>query len=273
MRSVILVLALVFASLTASAGDTSKVRTSSFVLIAEPRLPPASEFRAALESRLKGRIRIDGLESDGQEVILLRARGGTVMVGLIDAPLPKGQIDDLCASAWYWRTACEATSSHKGHIYVSVLDTDLDKLDASLLQSDVIAALMDQNAIASYWGASLQSRADFLKQSATANRENPPVWLWVNFRFSNDIGKGISISTQGMEDFSLREIEAKDVNRNGRDVFFLVFWMAQYLIQKGPVIKDDETIGESPALNIRVRQGPSYWRDGLTVYRVLFPKD
>ena len=74
-----------------------------------------------------------------------------------------------------------------------------------------------------------------------------------------------------MESFGLREIETKEVNRNGRDVFVLLLSTAQYLIHKGPVIKDGETIGESPALNIRVRQGPSYWRDGLTVYRIVFP--
>lgn len=28
---------------------------------------------------------------------------------------------------------------------------------------------------------------------------------------------------------------------------------------------------DSPSLNIRVRQGPSYWREGATVYRVTWP--
>ncbi len=198
--------------------------------------------------------------------------GGTVMIGLIDAPLPKGQIDDLCAGAWYWRQACEATAAHRAHIVASVLDTDLDKLDASLLLTDVVAALMDANAIASYWGASLQSRDAVLRQSAKLSRELPPVWLWVNFRVTNDLEKGFSLSTQGMEQFDLREIEAKDVNRPGRDVFSLLVGMAQYLISKGPVIKDGETVGDSPALNIRVLQGPSYWREGATVYRVTWPR-
>ena len=150
------------------------------------------------------------------------------------------------------------------------LQTSLTKLDSALLQTDVVASLMDENAIASYWGASLQSREAFPKQSATASPDNPPVWLWVNFRVTNE-PKGISISTDGMESFGLREIETKEVNRNGRDVFVLLLSTAQYLIHKGPVIKDGETIGESPSLNIRVRQGPSYWRDGLTVYRIVFP--
>ena len=271
MRKAITALLFAFTStLALSAEPSQAVQGSSFVVVSEARLPNMEKFRATLEGRLKGRLKIDHFESDGKDVILLRTKGGTVMIGLIGAPLPKGTVDDLCSGAWYWNAACEATSRHKGQIYVSVLQTSLTKLDSALLQTDVVASLMDENAIASYWGASLQSREAFLKQSATASPDNPPVWRWVNFRVTNE-PKGISISTDGMESFGLREIETKEVNRNGRDVFVLLLSTAQYLIHKGPVIKDGETIGESPSLNIRVRQGPSYWRDGLTVYRIVFP--
>ncbi len=155
---------------------------------------------------------------------------------------------------------------------ISVLATSLDRLDASLLLTHVVATLMDSNAIASYWGASLQSRDAFLRQSEKISRDLPPVWLWVNFRVSAEPDKGISLSTQGMEAFGLREIEAKDVNRSGREVFSLLVGMGQYLVSEGPIIRDGETIGDSPLLNIRVRQGPSYWREGATVYRVTWPR-
>jgi hypothetical protein len=257
---------------TANAGEPSTTKVLSFVLLSEPKLPEAKLFRAALEKRLAGRLSVGDMDADGERVILLQVAGGTVMVGLIEAPLPKGQIDDLCTSAWYWRQACDATAAHKAHVVASVLDTKLDKLDASLLLTDVVASLMDANAIASSWGASLQSRDAFLRQSASISRELPPALLWVNFRVSNDPDKGLSLSTEGMEEFGLREIEAKDVNRPGRDVFMLLVGMGQYLISKGPVIKDGETIGDSPSLNIRVRQGPSHWREGATVYRVTWPK-
>lgn len=254
------------------AAEPSKVRALSFVLVAESRLPDADTFRSTLESRLKGQYVVGKTETDDEGVILLRIRGGTLMVGLIDAPLPKGQLDDLCANAWFWRQACTATAAHRAHITVSVLDTDLDALDASLLLTHAVASLMDGNAIASYWGASLQSREAFLRQAANIDRDRPPVWLWINFRVSNDVEKGFSLSTQGMENFGLREIEAKDVNRPGADVFSLLIGMSQYLISHGPVIKDGETIGASPALNIRVKQAPSYWRDGARVYRVKWPR-
>lgn len=272
MRAITLLLFALLSWATAHAAEPDKVRVLSFVLLAEPKLPAPNAFRAALEKRLAGRVAIQDMEADGERVMLLRMAGGTVMVGLIDAPLPKGQIDDLCAAAWQWRQACEATSVHKAHAVVSVLGTTGDRLDAHLLLTDVVASLLDGNAIASYWGASLQSREAFLRQSANISRDVPPVLLWVNVRISSDAQKGFSLSTQGMESFDLREIEAKDVNRPGREVFNLLVGMAGYLIAKGPVIQDGETIGDSPTLKVRVQRGPSHWREGATVYRVTWPR-
>ncbi len=270
MRTLVLFLVLLALSPCARADDAKGTRVLSFVLLSKPELPRAESYRATLEHRLKGRLKIDAMEADSGKVILLRTRGGTVMVGLIEAPLPKGTVDDLCPSAWYWPKACEVTAAHRAHAIVSIFGTDLDRLDAHLLQTDAVAALMDANAIGSYWGASLQSKDAFLKLSSASSREAPPAWLWVNFRVSKD-ANGFSLSTQGMESLELREIEAKDVRRSGLEMFSLLQGLAQYLISKGPVIKDGETIGDSPSLNIRVRQAPSYWREGATVYRVIYP--
>jgi hypothetical protein len=249
------------------------VNKLSFVLLAQPRLPAADAYRAALEARLKGRVRIDGMEGGDGQAILLRTRGGTAMVGLIDAPLPKGQVDDLCRSAWYWKDACAAVGRHRAHAVVMLMGLDLDRLDTALLLTDMVAALMDDddNAIASYWLASLQSRQAVLDQSRHISRESPPVWLWVNFRLSGSRAQGWSLSTEGLDAFGLMEIETRDAKRSGADVFGMVADTASYLIHKGAVIKDGDTLGDSPAMDIRVTHSPSYWREGKRVYRITFP--
>jgi hypothetical protein len=75
-----------------------------------------------------------------------------------------------------------------------------------------------------------------------------------------------------LRDFDLMEIESKEAPTDGRSLFFLVAGMSEYLISKGPVIQDGETVGDSPALNIRVRHAASFWNEGQTVYRVVYPK-
>lgn len=266
------VLVVALSSKSLHAVEQNKASAVSVVLLAIPKLLDAGEFRDKLEKRVAGRVKVGAVEVNDRNGIVVKTDGAVVIVRLIASPLPKGQIDDLCGSAWYWENACEATAKHQAQAVVGVMGTSLDKLDARLLLTDAVVAMMDDNAIASYWLSSLQSRDSFVRQATPMSRESPPVWLWVNFRISNDIQKGFSLSTSGMDQFDLREIEAKDVMRPGREVFSLLHGMAQYLISNGPIIKDGETIGDSPRENIQVRQGPSYWRDGLTVYRVTWPR-
>lgn len=272
MRSLLLILLLVSFLVPARASETDQRSTVSIVLLSEPRLPNAKQFQQHLERRLAGRLKVSGVEREDAESIVVRAGGNIVLVRLLTKPVPEELINDLCVNAWYWRQACEATSKHRAQAVVGVMQSSLDALDTRLLLTDAVNAVMDDNAIASYWLASLQSREAFLRQSAKISRSDPPVWLWVNFRVSNHLEKGFSLSTSGMDQLGLNEIEAKDVNRPGREVFTLLLGMAQYLVSRGPVIKDGETIGDSPQLNIRVHKGSSYWRDGLTVYRVTWPQ-
>ncbi len=272
MRSSLFTFVLLLLLAPVQASETDPRSTVSIVLLSEPRLPDARQFQQSLEERLAGRLRVSGVEREDAESIVVRAGGNVVVVRLLAKPAPEELIKDLCVNAWYWRQACEATSKHRAQAVVGVLHSSLDALDTRLLLTDAVSAVMDDNAIASYWLASLQSREAFLRQSAKISRDNPPVWLWVNFRVTNDPERGLSLSTSGMDQLGLNEIEAKDVNRPGRDVITLLLGMAQYLASRGPVIKDGETIGDSPRLNIRVHKAASYWREGLTVYRVTWPK-
>lgn len=251
--------------------ETSKVNGLTFVVLAEPKMPPGEQVRKALQQRLGTSLVIDKMEAD-DKVILFRIAGGTVAIGLVDSPIPNGELEDVCRFAWYWKAACESVAPHKAHLIVSMLDVKLDKVEAALLQTQIVASLMpDANAIASYWHGNLQPRDVVLKLSAIASRQRLPVMLWINYRLSSDLVKGWSISTRGMKDFDLMEIESKDANIDGKSIFTLVAWMSEYLISKGPVILDGETVGESPAQNIRVRHAPSYWNEGQTVYRVVYP--
>ena len=272
----ILLLLLGFASSPAQAAERDPGTALTFVLLREARLPEPLALRARLEKRLEGRLKIDGMElgEQGKEgVVLFRIAGGTALVGLIDAPLPAGQIDDLCAAAWFWKTACADTAQHRAQLVVSVVKSSLDRLDTSLLLTDLTAAAMDgdDNAIASYWMSALRPRAMFLKASAGASRATPPAWLWVDFRVSGG-PQGLSMSTEGMTVYGLREIELKDVKRPASEILTLIVGTATYLVSAGPVIKDGDTIGDSPSLGIVVRHDKSYWREGQDVYRVVWTK-
>jgi hypothetical protein len=95
--------------------------------------------------------------------------------------------------------------------------------------------------------------------------------LWINYRMSKAARTGWALSTIGMDDFGLMEIECRDTRADGTLLFAMIVRMSAYLISKGPIIKNGDTIGHS-AFNIRVLHSPSYWNKGQTVYRVIYPK-
>lgn len=282
---------LVFTALTGTPAHAAEASDDvlTFVLLREPKLPDAKTVKARLEQRLRARVKgqmtVTEVEPEAKaaskaapassepEVMLFRVAGGTAMVGVLDRPLPDGQVDDLCAAAWFWKTACADAAQHRAQLIVSLLGTKLDRLDRALLLTDLTAALLDgnDNAIASYWMSALRPRDMFVKASSRASRDLPPVWLWVDFRISGG-PQGVSMSTEGMNVYDLRELEAKDVKRPASEVLSLITGTATYLVSKGPVIKDGDTIGDSPSLGIVVRHDKSYWRDGQDVYRVVWTK-
>jgi hypothetical protein len=149
------------------------------------------------------------------------------------------------------------------------MGTDLDKVGSALLQTKIVAAVIEEsNAVAAYWGVNLQPRDFFLKASAHASADNLPAMLWVSYRMSREASGHLSLSTRGLKDFGLMEIETKEAKMPGAELFDLVLGATQYLISKGAVIKDGDTIGHSATQKIRVRHADSYWNPGEKVYRI-----
>jgi hypothetical protein len=205
----------------------------------------------------------------GDNLVLLRIGGGTVFVALMDRPIPNQELQRVCRLAWHWRDACDAVSGHQAHFLVVMMHTDLDKLASALLHTKIVAAVIEESkAVASYWGTNLQPRDTFLGASTRASAESPPAMLWVSYRVSREASGNLSMSTDGLKDFGLMEIETKDARMPGADLFTLMHGTSQYLIIKGPVIKDGDTIGHSDTQRIRVRHADSYWNAGKRVYRI-----
>lgn len=240
------------------------------VILSQARPIDGKRIASAVRKRVAESDRFTGFESDG-DVVLLRIADGTAMVSLMEAPIPNGELQDVCRFAWHWREACDTVKDHRAHILVMLMGTNLAKLDSALLQTRIVAAVIEESdAVAAYWGVNLQPRDVFLKGSTTASREKPPVPLWINYRLSREPSGNLNISTRGLKDFNLMEVETKDASKPGREVFDLVLGTTVYLLTKGPVIKDGDTIGESPRLGIRVRHAESYWNPGEKVYRIVF---
>jgi Domain of unknown function (DUF4261) len=261
--------------LGAAAAQDRRVQKQAVDWVVSLILPEAkpvdpTRLEAALRKRVTEQDRFTGTEGE-KGILLLRIAGGTAMVTLMEAPIPGQELQNVCRFAWYWREACETVNDHKAHLLVVLMGTKLSKLNSAVLQTRIVAALMEESdAVAVYWGIALNSRKVFLERSAEVARDRPPTELWVDYRLGLDEVGRLSMSTDGLKEFNLMEIEAKDVTTPPQELYGLVQGMAAYLITKGPIIRDGDTVGASAKERIRVRHRPSYWRKGQRVYRLEF---
>jgi hypothetical protein len=73
-----------------------------------------------------------------------------------------------------------------------------------------------------------------------------------------------------MNEFGLMEIEAQNARCSHAEILERVFGLAEYLITKGPVINDGETMGLSATDKIGVRHLPSMFPERGLVYQLRF---
>jgi hypothetical protein len=87
----------------------------------------------------------------------------------------------------------------------------------------------------------------------------------VLIQFSKQSNGNILISTIGMRDFGLMEIETESSLPLDR-TYDLVRKFGSYVLANGPVVKDGQTIGESAEERITVRHTRSFRPDVTEVY-------
>ena len=104
----------------------------------------------------------------------------------------------------------------------------------------------------------------------SSDLQNLPTTLWIAFRLAREAENRFSLSTQGMRDFGLMEMEARDAPLPGNELFDLALGAVTHLLVRGPFINDGDTIGPSPDKRAVVRHADSIWNAGTRVYRLQF---
>lgn len=253
--------------------ETDKNFWVTNVLLPAPERLDAARLGSALQARLDRFDRHQGLEVKG-EGIVVRVAGGVALILAKDEPMPANVLEDPCSfPVWHSMKDCPTARTHRAHFLIALHGTDLDQLDAAVLQTKIVAAVTEVSAAETiYWDGTLVPRDYFLKHSKKVERLNPPVTLWISFRISREPNGHFSMSTVGLQHFDLMEMEAKDAPIAGDFLAGMFFYFAGYLITNGPVIEDGDTIGPSPDDKIYMFHRESWWNAGQKVYRIEFGK-
>lgn len=253
--------------------DTESDLMLAMVALNGASLPPEQEIFEYLEQTWPSSPTITDVTRK-DDAVTFSVSDGVGFFALVSAPIPWDDLEGPCATAWYWPDACEKLKGHKAHAVVSLSSTSLEPVEQALLLTKLlasVAATTDSAGI--YWGAGtvVHSPEMFLDQSSGIALEYLPLMLWIDFRLQEEADGTFTMFTTGLEAFGLMEIEAVRVKGDSEGLYGLVYDVAHYLLENGPIVKDGDTIGGSEAEHIEVRYEPSMWDNSRKVYRLVFP--
>lgn len=190
------------------------------------------------------------VEESGKEkqgIYSFRLGVTTCFVSLMPAPVPWKDLESLAQAAWHWKGADAALRAHRAHLIVTFLNGPSDSLDANLLLTRIIAAILDvQQAVGVLWGGpAISSRDMFREVGKDASRTGPlPVLCWISFNLIKQGQGHFAIVTQGLERFGQQELQLLgDSSTQGAVEWSLD--LVTYLLKKGPIVKPGQTFGRT----------------------------
>jgi hypothetical protein len=192
--------------------------------------------------------------------LVFQFEGETAAVSLLPEPMPSAEIQRAAAAAWYWPTAAEALARSGSQILVGVLPDSGDRVESALRLTKLAAAVADAAvADAVFWAAAgLVHSPDALAAYARQmSRQDLPLYLWIDFHLHNEADGTSSLYTTGLAAFQSPEIEVYGSRREPRSLVARVYDIVHYLLVKGAVLHEGDTIGRSGEEKIEIHLGPS----------------
>jgi len=224
--------------------------------------PADIDYRLMID-RVGTALEIDPVHAQGNTPggsIVLPAGGDVIMGMRVDAPYPDA-FDHLATFTYWWPDLKKDVARSKSHLMVFCSWSKFSRLDAHMHHLVLVRELVEQlPVIGVLWGSVLMPSSTFKAEFATTFKGAVPFSLWVLIQFSKQPNGNILISTLGMRDFGLMEIETESSLPLDR-TYDLVRKFGSYVLASGPVVKDGETMGHTADERIKVRHVRSFRPD------------
>lgn len=214
-------------------------------------------------------------DHDGNNLVTVTFGGETIgFLAHMPAPIPGGEAEKNADGNFLWPEGRKAVADHRAHIIV----TNIGAGDQSPVQSAIaisrlaIVGLRLFDGLGVYWGNACvcNSRTVFEGFCQDMSEDQLSVPMWLRFQLFRTSDGNIGMYTLGMSQFGLMDIEVERCTLDVRDLFGFVSNIAHYLIQRGPVIADGNTVGGSAEERILVHHRPSMIDKKKKVYKIVF---
>jgi hypothetical protein len=264
---------------TASSEMRAKIRASgkkttdgppfAFLCLDSNRVPDVDQIERALVKWMKADASrpITDLvvcQEIGEPIaISFHYDGRAFAAGVVDRPIPQGDLDYACGNAFFWPDASSVLNQHTSHLIVTALGDYDQPWQRALRLSEMMAACIEafEGSLGVYWGhASVVHAPEFFLQGmreAGDQAETVPVELWTGFLRTERDDQTADMYTDGLDVFGCREFEIVASGQSLEDMFEMLIGMSRYVIYHGNVIGDGDTIGGTAEKKILTHFGPS----------------
>lgn len=196
---------------------------------------------------------------------------GTAFISHMEAPIPWSDLEGPCATSLLWPEAEAVLRAHRMHLVV-VFSGELAELERASRLTQVIASVIAACPAASavFWGdARLVLPAALFRETAVeCLPQELPERLWVGIMAGHGEQGRAAGYTRGLDALGLMDIETVSASESPADLYDRLGSIAGYLVEKGLVINDGDTVGDSAEEKIRVVYAPSRFGSSKPVLRL-----
>ncbi len=259
---------------------TSETKSSAMtvlIFLAEKDLSDLGKLEGLLQKTFTDmEFPLNGPSTGAKFPYLFKTEGVLCTMMHMEAPAPLRSSDPEIRNAVLWPNAWDDIRKHQAHLVISVAGGNSPYNRAIVLQRIVGAVFeVEPSAIGTaypYSGALLSKRA---VGAALTSYEHVCAPLFISCFFAREppgtvSDTGISVSTKGLSEFGLMDVEARHFTGSVHELHQFIFCLGGYLIEERPNIRDGDTIGLSAEQKIQVKFERSMYYPHI-VYRLYFP--
>ncbi|MCA9233003.1 MAG: DUF4261 domain-containing protein [Planctomycetales bacterium] len=251
---------------------SNPLRWLALVVLDQPRMPDFDEV-----ARFVGQSFPDALEmtvSGSTEALFTCSLGDyTAAVTLVDRPIPWGQLEGPCATAWYWPDAETELRDHNAHLLVTLIDEGAKAIEKSTLLTQLVAGVVSSSpTLGVFWGPGrlVHPPRAFLEQALQMSPKDLPLFLWVDFRVERLEPGMVRLYTTGLEALGHSELEVPEFQGAPQTLLEYAYNIAHYQVTQPKYINDGHTIGLTDEVQVVAHHGRSMFDEGIEVIRLEF---
>lgn len=242
--------------------DSTEERTDpalAMVAVASSRLPDASAIAAAVGAKRGGLLGVVGslfgkkpsvspdVRWDGTNLIF-PYRDAHLAVSLMPAPIPWGDLEGPCATAWWWPEATQTMRAHTHHFLVALIGGSIQPVERRVVLTSAVRAVVEgSDAVGVYWceGTLVHQPDTFLEETRSVSASDIPGPIWIDVRVEPNPDGTARCFTTGMAPLGFQEIEVARSDWPPADLGEFIGNTACYIVNSRKPIPDGDTLGRS----------------------------